>query len=192
MKMIMDMRTQYAYCSNPISISPHMTPGSSLSKYKREIVMTLCNYISHQTKPPPRDLNTLLTAAANYAMDSQIAAIVTLEQPSSDIVQLKGHNDQQPTPLHPVEEGEQTARTAEAMPHCIQQKLEESSSTSLQDSTLNGTTEPNILKSFSNPSGKSHDLVIARHSKPMPHYSGRIGEYNMISFEALDSVEIVD
>jgi hypothetical protein len=61
--MVLEMRTHYAYCANSIPINPLTSLDSSSSKYKRTIVMALCNYISHQPKAPPRDLNTLLSAA---------------------------------------------------------------------------------------------------------------------------------
>jgi hypothetical protein len=55
--MMMEMRTHFAFCANPIPINPL---SHSDSKYQRAIVMALCNYISHQPKVPPRDLRTLL------------------------------------------------------------------------------------------------------------------------------------
>jgi hypothetical protein len=82
--MILEMRTHFAYCANVIPINPYMSPSTTLSKYKRDLVVALCKYISHQPKPPMRDLNTLLSAANNFILDSQVsvaaAALVSLPQ----------------------------------------------------------------------------------------------------------------
>lgn len=150
MKMIMDMRTHYAYCANPISINPHITPGSSLSKYKREIVMTLCNYISHQTKPPPRDLNTLHSAAANYALDSQIVAV----GPDQGAVLAELN---QSSPRNEVVAGEQISNSGESLPHSKPRKVVLSSTPSLPDPTIR-PTELNIVSTFTHLSPKASDV----------------------------------
>jgi hypothetical protein len=74
-----------------------MSPTTTLSKYKRDLVVSLCKYISHQPKMQTRDLSTLLSAANHVLFDSQVAAVVTLEQNAAAVDVLPALNEMRST-----------------------------------------------------------------------------------------------
>ena len=105
--MMLDMRTHFAYCTNVIPINPYMSPATTLSKYKRELVVSLCQYISHQPKTTTRNLNTLVSAANHLIFDSQLAAGGSLDQnddgllpPFNETTSSRCHEENKPPPNH--------------------------------------------------------------------------------------------
>lgn len=173
------MRTHFAYCANVIPINPYMSPATTLSKYKRDLVVSLCQYISHQPKTTTRNLNTLVSAANHFVFDSQLGAAGSLDQnddddddvlpPFNEKTSPRCHEENKPPSNHTPENDNEPHSEATNSNHSLDQKSFPSAPVH-SDSTTNCSSE-SYFRSYrpSDPFSPQRCPTISENLSPEGH-----------------------